>query len=62
MFIGALKDLRESTTIEKVRQYHRDFYRPENLTIVIAGQVKHADIFKALQSIEKKIMSKVCMH
>ena len=58
-FIGALKNLRESTTNEKVRQYHQEFYRPENLTIVIAGQVKHADVFKALQIIEKKIISKV---
>ncbi|KAF3427311.1 hypothetical protein E2986_02562 [Frieseomelitta varia] len=55
---GALKNLRESTTNEKVRQYHQEFYRPENLTIVITGQVKHADVFKALQIIEKKIISK----
>ena len=55
---GALKNLRESTTNEKVRQYHKEFYRPENLTLVIAGQIKHADVFKALQSLEKKIMSK----
>ncbi|XP_076754478.1 uncharacterized protein C05D11.1 [Xylocopa sonorina] len=55
---GALKNLRESTTNEKVKQYHQQFYRPENLTIVITGQVKHADVFKALQTIEKKIISK----
>ena len=42
-----------------MRQYHQEFYRPENLTIVITGQVKHADVFKALQIIEKKIISKV---
>lgn len=61
-FIGALKNLRESTTNEKVRQYHQEFYRPENLTIIITGQVKHADVFKALQIIEKKIISKVYMY
>lgn len=61
-FIGALKNLRESTTNEKVRQYHQEFYRPENLTIVITGQVKHADVFKALQIIEKKIISKVYIY
>ncbi|CAK9798548.1 Uncharacterized protein C05D11.1 [Anthophora plagiata] len=55
---GVLKNLRESTNNEKVRQYHQEFYRPENLTIVITGQVKHADVFEALQTIEKKIMSK----
>ncbi|KOC67604.1 Uncharacterized protein C05D11.1 [Habropoda laboriosa] len=55
---GVLKNLRESTNNEKVRQYHQEFYRPENLTIVIAGKIKHADVFKALQTIEKKIMAK----
>ncbi|XP_076234685.1 uncharacterized protein C05D11.1 [Calliopsis andreniformis] len=55
---GALKNLRESTTNEKVRQYHKEFYRPENLTLVIAGQIKHADVFKAMQPLEKKIISK----
>ncbi|XP_017766196.1 PREDICTED: uncharacterized protein C05D11.1-like [Eufriesea mexicana] len=55
---GALKNLRKSTSIEKVRQYHQEFYRPENLTLVITGQIKHADVFKALQTVENKIISK----
>ncbi|XP_015438659.1 PREDICTED: uncharacterized protein C05D11.1-like [Dufourea novaeangliae] len=55
---GALKNLRESTNNEKVRQYHKDFYRPENLTLVIIGQIKHVDVFKALQPLEQKIMLK----
>ncbi|XP_017886890.1 uncharacterized protein C05D11.1-like [Ceratina calcarata] len=55
---GALKNLRESTTNEKVKKYHQQFYRPENMTIIITGQVKHADVFKALQAIEHKIVSK----
>ncbi|KAJ8679467.1 hypothetical protein QAD02_015254 [Eretmocerus hayati] len=55
---GILKNLRESTTNEKVRKYHKEFYRPENLCIIITGKVKHADVFKALQPIEEKIMAK----
>ncbi|XP_033227850.1 uncharacterized protein C05D11.1-like [Belonocnema kinseyi] len=55
---GDLPNLRESTSNEKVKEYHKEFYRPENLTIVITGQVKHADVFKALQPIEGKILSK----
>ncbi|XP_015601715.1 uncharacterized protein C05D11.1 [Cephus cinctus] len=55
---GALKNLRESTNNEKVRNYHKEFYRTENLTVIIAGQVKHADVFKALHPIEAKVMSK----
>ncbi|GAB1870040.1 hypothetical protein CAJAP_11119 [Camponotus japonicus] len=55
---GALKNLRESTNNEKVKQYHKDFYRPENLTVFIAGQVKHADVFQALMPLEQKIILK----
>ncbi|XP_001603808.1 uncharacterized protein C05D11.1 [Nasonia vitripennis] len=55
---GELKNLRESTNNEKVRKYHEEFYRPENLCIIITGQVKHADVFKALQPIEEKILAK----
>lgn len=56
---GALVNLRESTSNEKVRNYHKEYYRPENLTIIITGQVKHLEVFKALQEIEEKILSKV---
>ncbi|XP_043275299.1 uncharacterized protein C05D11.1-like [Venturia canescens] len=55
---GALKNLRESTSNEKVRNYHKEFYRPENLTIIITGQVKHTDVFKALRPLEENIVSK----
>ena len=37
---GIMKNLRESTSHAKVVQYHRDFYRPENLGLVITGQVR----------------------
>lgn len=62
VFTGALKNLRESTSNEKVRKYHKEFYRPENLTVLITGQVKHADVFKAVQPIEQKIISKVFIY
>lgn len=43
----------------KVRNYHKKYYRPENLTLIIAGQVKPEDVFAALAPIESKIVSKV---
>ncbi|XP_066596217.1 uncharacterized protein C05D11.1-like [Prorops nasuta] len=55
---GALENLRESTNNEKVKHYHKEFYRPENLMIIITGQIKHVNVFKALQPVEEKIMSK----
>lgn len=59
ILIGALKNLRESTNNDKVKKYHKEFYRPENLTIIIAGQVNHDKVFKALQPVEQMILSKV---
>ena len=43
----------------QVCDYHAEFYRPENLCVIITGQVKPEEVFEALQPIEEKIMSKV---
>lgn len=56
---GIMKNLRESTTNTKVRNYHKEFYRPENLKVIITGQVKSEDVFKSLEKLEDKIVSKV---
>lgn len=55
---GIMKNLRESCNNTKVRNYHKEFYRPENLKLVITGQVKPEDVFKALEVVEDKILSK----
>ncbi|XP_072172090.1 uncharacterized protein C05D11.1-like [Diadema setosum] len=55
---GIMANLRDSTSNEKVRQYHRDFYRPDNLCLIITGQVKAEDVFRSLAPFEEKIISK----
>ncbi|KAK3088334.1 hypothetical protein FSP39_017783 [Pinctada imbricata] len=55
---GVMKNLRESTSHKKVCNYHGGFYRPENLHLVITGQVESEAVFNAIQSIEEKITSK----
>lgn len=55
---GILSNLRTSTNNEKVRNYHAAFYRPENLHVIITGQIAPEDIFKALESLENNIASK----
>ncbi|KAG8279577.1 hypothetical protein J6590_101739, partial [Homalodisca vitripennis] len=55
---GIMKNLRESVDNQKVRAYHKAFYRPENLTLIITGQVKPEDLFKTLEPFEQKIASK----
>lgn len=55
---GIMHNLRTSTSNEKVRNYHEQFYRAENLTLIITGQVNVDDVSKALESVEKRILSK----
>ncbi|CAH1271971.1 Hypp4744 [Branchiostoma lanceolatum] len=55
---GMLENLRTSTSHKKVVDYHKSFYRPENLYLVITGQVKASDVFQVLEPFEKKILSK----
>ncbi|XP_077292905.1 uncharacterized protein C05D11.1-like [Arctopsyche grandis] len=53
---GLMENLRTSTNNEKVKKYHKDFYRPENIVIIIVGQVDCDEVLAALQPIEDKIM------
>lgn len=55
---GLLRNLRESTTNQKVKAYHKTFYRPENLCVIVAGKVSAQDVLKALEPTERKIISK----
>lgn len=55
---GIMKNLRESTNNEKVKAYHAKFYRPDNLTIIVTGQVQPEDLFKSLEPVEQKIINK----
>ncbi|KAG7311658.1 hypothetical protein JYU34_002712 [Plutella xylostella] len=55
---GIMENLRKSTTNTKVRNYHKKFYRPENLTIILTGLIKAEDVFKALSIVEDDIIEK----
>ena len=52
-------NLRTSTSNEKVRSYHHSYYRPDNLSLIVTGQVEPNQLFKAIQPFEEKILSKV---
>ena len=55
---GIMKNLRESTSHQKVVDYHRQFYRPENLGLVITGQVGEEEVMAALDTVEERILAK----
>eukprot|EP01116_Phalansterium_solitarium_P016672 TRINITY_DN3923_c0_g2_i1.p1 TRINITY_DN3923_c0_g2~~TRINITY_DN3923_c0_g2_i1.p1 ORF type:complete len:1064 (+),score=371.04 TRINITY_DN3923_c0_g2_i1:1094-4285(+) len=54
---GLMANLRE-LRVEKVRQYHRDFYRPDNMCLIISGKVERDAVLKALAPVEARIASK----
>jgi len=55
---GNLENIRTSTTIEKVRAYHKKFYRPENLLLTITGRIDEKQLFDMVRPIEEKILAK----
>ena len=55
---GIMKNLRESTSHAKVVQYHRDYYRPDNLGLVITGQVEVEEVLNTVAQYEEKILGK----
>ena len=55
---GYLHNLRTSTSIAKVREYHKKFYRPENLVLTITGRVDEEELFETLKTTEEKVLSK----
>ncbi|XP_014253359.1 uncharacterized protein C05D11.1-like [Cimex lectularius] len=55
---GVMENLRTSTNNDKVKAYHKQFYRPENCFIIIAGCTNPLNVLKVLGPIEEKILSK----
>jgi Zn-dependent M16 (insulinase) family peptidase len=55
---GIMKNIRDSLTIEKIRDYHKQYYRAENLAVIIAGKVEIDEIEKAIKPIEQKILKR----
>lgn len=54
---GIMHNLRTSTTNKKVRDFHRQFYRADNLVIIITGPVEAESVFKALEETEQTILN-----
>lgn len=55
---GIIENIRTSTSHKKVFDYHKAFYRPENLCLIITGQVKPEELFAKLKEFEKKSICK----
>lgn len=45
--------------ILQVRDFHKKFYRPENVTVILTGQIEAPSVFSAIEIIENDILAKV---
>jgi Zn-dependent M16 (insulinase) family peptidase len=43
---------------KKVRNYHKSYYRPDNLCLIITGKVDKDELLKVLEPVEQSIISK----
>ena len=43
---GVLQQMRNSKTNEKILDYHKKFYRAENIVLIISGKINQHQIFK----------------
>lgn len=53
-----MKNIRDSLSIEKIRSYHKKFYRAENFAIIICGQVEIEEVAKSIAPIEAKVKAR----
>ena len=53
---GTTQGLRNLTTLTKVKNFHKHFYRPENIMLTITGAVDIDHLFEALKETEEKIL------
>ncbi|KAJ2964301.1 hypothetical protein NQZ79_g838 [Umbelopsis isabellina] len=54
---GLMKELRD-ITVDQIRDYHKSYYRPDNLCLIITGKIDHGKLLAALAPVEANILSK----
>ncbi|GAA5796832.1 hypothetical protein HPULCUR_002210 [Helicostylum pulchrum] len=54
---GLMERLRE-LSVEKIRDYHQSYYRPDNLCLIVTGKVDKDELLKALEPVEESIIKK----
>ncbi|KAG9302935.1 hypothetical protein G9A89_022352 [Geosiphon pyriformis] len=55
---GGLMECIRKLNVDKIRNYHRDYYRPDNLCLVITGKVPHDKLLATLGPLDERIASK----
>lgn len=57
---GVMESLRVLTA-DRIRKYHKDVYRPQNLCIVLVGEVDHENLLDIMENFESTILEDIPM-
>ena len=52
---GIMKNLRTTCSNEKVCAFHKKYYRPENLNVIICGEIEVQNVFEAVSSVDERL-------
>ena len=55
---GSVPNLRTSTNNDKIQRYHRKFYRPENMVVIVGGSMEKQALFEAIRVVEEEEAAK----
>ncbi|KAK4697960.1 hypothetical protein P7C71_g191, partial [Lecanoromycetidae sp. Uapishka_2] len=55
---GVMESLR-NLTADRIRKYHKDVYRPQNLCVVIIGEVDHENLLDIMEDFESTILEDI---
>ena len=52
---GVMESLR-ALTADRIRKYHKDVYRPQNLCLLLVGEINHENLLDIMQNFENTIV------
>lgn len=53
---GGMTDALRVLTTERIRKFHEEMYQPNNLSVIVVGEVDHSELLKILENFEESIL------
>ena len=55
METGGIMSQIRTLTVEQVRQYHKEYYRPDNTFVIVAGKVGAGEVLSSVDKLQPKM-------
>ncbi|ETN75365.1 hypothetical protein NECAME_12420 [Necator americanus] len=49
---GRLKNLRETCTVDRIRDFHKEFYHVSNMMVTVLGRLNHERLLRIVEDVE----------